>query len=62
MTQQEFSREISLERLQLLGKLRNSEDDLSTTIFLDKEKADKIVKNVLGDIFRENMARYTDGE
>lgn len=51
--------EISPEMVKQFGKIRNTEDDLSTTIFLNKDKAEKIILNVLGDIFKDNVARYS---
>jgi len=58
MEQSQFSKEISLEKLEKFGKLRNSEDDLSTTVFLDSDKAEKLVMDVLANSYRANLARF----
>jgi hypothetical protein len=53
--------EISQEALEKFGKLRNSEDDLSTTVFLDREKAETLVLKVLDSAYDNNLARFRKG-
>ncbi|MCF2496129.1 hypothetical protein [Dyadobacter chenhuakuii] len=51
-------REISPERLAIFGKIKNKEVDLSTVDFLDKDRADKLVKGVLTNVFDKNLAPF----
>jgi len=62
MEQQKFSSEISLDALEKFGKLRNSEDDLATTVFLNREKAETLVMKVLDFAYDNNLARFRQGK
>lgn len=51
-------REISQDRIAILGKLKNSEVDLSKHELVTKEKAEYLGHVVLGDVFRENISAF----
>ncbi|SEI86029.1 hypothetical protein SAMN05216327_104263 [Dyadobacter sp. SG02] len=58
MKQPHFSKEVSEERIKLFGKIKNSEDDLSKLAFLNKKKADVLIKGVLGNLYAKGIAAY----
>ena len=51
-------KEISKERLEILGKLKDNEVDLSKTELVTKEKAQYLCNVVLGDVFKKNVAAF----
>lgn len=51
-------KEISQDRIAILGKLKNAEVDLSKHEFINKEKAEHLVNDVLGPVFKRNILAF----
>lgn len=51
-------REVSQERIEILGKLKDEEIDLSKHEFINKEHVEYLINIVLGDSFRENLKYF----
>jgi hypothetical protein len=51
-------KEISQDRIAILGKLKNNEVDLSKHELVTKKKAEYLGNEVLGDVFRENISAF----
>lgn len=51
-------KEISQDRIAILGKLKNNEVDLSKHELVTKKKAEYLGNVVLGDVFRENISAF----
>jgi len=52
-------KEVSQERIEIFGKLKDVELDLSKHEFINKERVEYLINVVLGDSFRENLKYFS---